>query len=90
MERLNLRDQAGGLLLVAQVIGILGLVAPVLLGYFAKDDFRTFFYSYLIGFLFFLAIALGGLFFVLLQHATKAGWSVNVGESRNGLRRPCR
>ena len=28
--------------------------------------------------MFFLAIALGGLFFVLLQHATKAGWSVNV------------
>ena len=28
--------------------------------------------------MFFLAIALGGLFFVLLQHSTKAGWSVNV------------
>src|SRR5580704_17139500 len=78
MERLNLRDQAGGLYVGAQVIGILGLVASVLLGYFAKDDFRAFFHSYLIGFLFFLAIALGGLFFVLLQHATKAGWSVNV------------
>src|SRR5580658_9790275 len=78
MERLNLREQAGGLLLGAQVIGLVGLVASVLLGYFAKDDFRTFFHSYLIGFMFFLAIALGGLFFVLLQHATKAGWSVNV------------
>jgi hypothetical protein len=78
MERLNLRDQAGGLYVGAQVIGILGLVASVLLGYFAKDEFRTFFHSYLIGFLFFLAIALGGLFFVLLQHSTKAGWSVNV------------
>jgi hypothetical protein len=75
---LNLREHAGGLYVGAQVVGILGLVAAVLLGYFAGDDFRTFFHSYLIGFMFFLAIALGGLFFVLLQHATKAGWSVNI------------
>jgi hypothetical protein len=75
---LNLRLHAGGLYLGAQIAGILGLVIAVLLGYFAKDDFRTFFHSYLIGYLFFLAIALGGLFFVLVQHATKAGWSVNV------------
>jgi hypothetical protein len=73
-----MRLQAGGLYVGAQVIGVVGLMVSVLLGYFAKDDFRTFFNSYLIGFMFFMAIALGGLFFVLLQHATKAGWSVNV------------
>ena len=78
VERLNLREQAGGIYLGGQVVGILGLVAAVLLGFFARDEFRTFFHAYLIGYMFFLAIALGGLFFVLVQHATKAAWSVNV------------
>jgi hypothetical protein len=78
IERLNLREQAWPLYVAAQVLGVVGLVATVVLGYFADDGFRRFFYSYLIEFIFFLAIAVGGLFFVLLQHATKAGWSVNV------------
>jgi hypothetical protein len=78
VEKLNLGDQVGGLYTGAQVVGVVGLVGAVVLGYFAADDFRRFFYSYLIGYVFFLAIALGGLFFVMLQHATKAGWSVTV------------
>jgi hypothetical protein len=77
-ERLNLREHAGPLYLAAQVLGIVGLVLAIVLGYFEQDGFRRFFYSYLIAFMFFLAIGLGGLFFVMLQHATKAGWSVNV------------
>ncbi|MGD0138597.1 MAG: quinol:cytochrome C oxidoreductase [Tepidisphaeraceae bacterium] len=78
VEDLNLRDQVGGLYVGAQVVGVVGLVGAVILGYFTNDDFRRFFYSYLVGYMFFLAIALGGLFFVMLQHATKAGWSVTV------------
>lgn len=78
IERLNLREQAWPLYMTMQILGVVGLVGTVLLGYFAQDDFKRFFYSYLAEYLFFLAIALGGLFFVLLQHATKAGWSVNV------------
>ena len=34
--------------------------------------------TYLVSFAFFLGISLGGLFFVLLQHCTRAGWSVVV------------
>jgi hypothetical protein len=37
-----------------------------------------FFHSYLVSFLFFLSLALGGLFFVLLHFLTRAGWSVVV------------
>lgn len=77
-DKLSLRGHIGSLYLGSQVVGIVGLVLAVLLGYFAGDDFRRFFHSYLVAYLFFLAIALGGLFFVMLQHVTKAGWSVNV------------
>jgi hypothetical protein len=37
-----------------------------------------FFHSYLVAFVFFLAIALGGLFFVIIQHLVSARWSVVV------------
>ncbi len=35
-------------------------------------------FSYLVAYMFALAIALGSLFFVMLQHITRAGWSVVV------------
>ncbi len=35
-------------------------------------------WSYLVSYVFFLSLALGALFFVLLQHLTHAGWSVVV------------
>ncbi len=34
--------------------------------------------TYLVSFAYFLSLALGALFFVLLQHLTRAGWSVVV------------
>jgi hypothetical protein len=37
-----------------------------------------FFHSYLVAFVFFLAIALGALFFVIIQHLVRARWSVVV------------
>jgi len=37
-----------------------------------------FFYSYITSFMFWLSIALGSLFFVLIHHGTRAGWSTIV------------
>jgi hypothetical protein len=37
-----------------------------------------FFHAYLVAFLFFLSITLGALFFVLLHHLARAGWSVTL------------
>jgi len=51
----------------------LGLVAAAA-GYFA--DPKHFAFSYLAGFAWLTSIGLGGLFFVIIQHLTRAGWSV--------------
>jgi hypothetical protein len=55
------------------VVGI-GITAAMMFG---ADGARAS-YSYLFGFYVFLTIALGSLFFVLIQHLTSAGWSVTV------------
>jgi len=62
----------------AFIIGAASLLLSLLLGYLADHSLRRFSFAYLTNFAFFLSIALGALFFVLLQHLTKAGWSVNV------------
>lgn len=59
-------------------LGIVCLLISVILGAAKGDEFRRFFYSYLIGFAFFLSIGLGALFFVVLQHLVRARWSVVV------------
>jgi len=53
-------------------IGVLSLVA----GYFV--DKKQVFHSYLVSYFYFSSLALGGLFFTALQHATSAGWSITV------------
>ena len=70
---------ADRLRLVGLALGVIALVAALIVSLvFGFGGLRRFMLSYLTGFVFVLTIALGALFFVLLQHATKAGWSVNV------------
>lgn len=54
-------------------VGIVGLLASAV-GYFMNHD--QFFFSYLVSFTFFSSLALGSLFFVMLQHVTRSEWSV--------------
>ena len=45
---------------------------------------KQFFFSWLVSFLFFLSLALGGLFFVLIQYAAQGGWGIvlrRIGET---------
>lgn len=60
---------------IAGGIGIIFLAISAFLG---VDNRAQFFFSYLVAFLFFISIGLGGLAFVLIQFATRAGWSVAV------------
>ncbi len=67
-------DGTGPLGPAAAGAGVVGLAVGVLFG--ARDGWDVFFRSYLLNYTFVLSLALGALFFVLLQHITKAGWSV--------------
>ncbi len=60
---------------------VLGAGACALLG---ASNPKQFFFSWLVSFLFFLSLALGGLFFVLIQYATQGGWGIvlrRIGET---------
>jgi hypothetical protein len=60
------------------VIGIIALGLAVWLGLGSPELKSHFFHSYLTAYSFFLAITLGSLIFVIIQHLTRAGWSVTV------------
>lgn len=70
-----LRGSWAGAYKIAGGIGAVGLVAS-LIGY--TTDPRRFAFSWLFAFVSCLAVALGALFFVLVQRLTGAGWSVTV------------
>ena len=59
-------------------IGVIGLAVAVLLALMGTVEWHAFWKSWLQTWIFVLEIALGGLFFVFVQHLTRAGWSVAV------------
>ena len=61
--------------LVGAVCALLGVVACAILG---PANPKQFFFSWLVSFLFFLSLALGALFFVLIQYAVQGGWGIVV------------
>ena len=62
------------------IVGVIMLVLALVFGFMRGDEpqLKYFFHAYLVSFCFYLSISLGGLFFVALQHASRAGWSVSV------------
>jgi len=74
----RLRIGAGGVTfpLAAGLCAIVGIAVSLAMGY--QNGWAVFFRSYIINFAFITSLALGALFFVLVQHATGAGWSVAV------------
>lgn len=58
--------------------GVLLIVASLVLSFFVGNGISSFLHVYLVNFLFFISISLGALFFVIVQHLTRAGWSVAV------------
>ncbi len=67
--------------LIAGAVAVLGAVGCAILG---AGNPKQFFFSWLVSFLFFMSLALGGLFFVLIQYAAQGGWGVvlrRIGET---------
>lgn len=71
-------DQAGRYMKLGFIVGLIGLAAGAGLGMTKGDHLMHFMHSYLTAYLTVLAVVLGCLFFVTLQHLTRAGWSVVV------------
>src|SRR5918996_1976092 len=66
---------------IGAVCALLGIVVCAILGI---ANPKQFFFSWLVSFLFFLSLALGALFFVLIQYAAQGGWGIvlrRIGET---------
>ena len=58
---------------IGAVLAVLGVAGCAILG---PGNPKQFFFSWLVSFLFFLSLALGALFFVLIQYAAQGGWGI--------------
>jgi hypothetical protein len=58
---------------IGAAAALLGAVVCVMLGF---GNPKQFFFSWLVSFLFFSSLALGALFFVLIQYAAQGGWGI--------------
>ncbi|HUU82642.1 MAG TPA: quinol:cytochrome C oxidoreductase [Phycisphaerae bacterium] len=84
-ENRRLGLAGGRLLRAATVVGLIGLILAAVLAFFVEHGAERFFHSYLVSFCYFLSLALGALFFVVLQHLTRSGWSVVVRRLAEGI-----
>ena len=74
--RLGARGLRFGYLALA--LGVIAVLAGLFLGRAQDDGFRRFQHAWLFACMFFLSLSLGALFFVIIQHLTRAAWSVVV------------
>ncbi len=74
----GLEEMSSRILIMAGVLLVVGGGGALALGLGSDGGLQRLAETYLVSFAYFLSLALGGLFFVLLQHLTHAGWSVVV------------
>ncbi len=84
-ERRFLEGLGSKLFLGGLVLGIVGLGTALAVAFGSEDGMHRFWWSYLTAWVYFLTIGLGGLFFVLVEHLAKAGWSVVLRRLAEGV-----
>lgn len=78
-ENLELDGKSSTLAVVLLVIGVVAVLAALGLSTTGGDaGMRRFYHAYLTNYAYVLSIALGCLFFVLIHHLARAGWSVSI------------
>ncbi len=85
-NRLRIDEFASRLIVPGVAVGVIGLAVSAGLGFTRGPAEREhFFYSYLLAFVYFLGLTLGALFFTMLHHLARAGWSVVLRRIAEGL-----
>lgn len=77
-EKLELSGKASTVAVALLVVGVVAILAALGLSLAGEGGLRRFYHAYLTNYAYVLSLALGGLFFVLVQHLVRAGWSVSV------------
>jgi hypothetical protein len=71
-EKIKLGRGASKLTMAGVGVGVIGLAGSLIFALRQDDHFQRFFHSYLVAFMWALSIAVGALFFVIVQHLTRA------------------
>ncbi len=94
-DQLRLGSQATQISTAGLALGIGGLIVALVIGYWqgepaieSRGQWGVFLHSYLIGFSFWISVAAGALWFVLIQHLVQATWSVTVRRTAELLTAP--
>lgn len=58
--------------------GVAALLITIALAFINKDFSKQFAHSWLFAYFYFFTLTLGGIFWVILQHAINAGWSIAI------------
>jgi hypothetical protein len=85
LSQLRLGGLARWLVAAGLVLAASGFGTGCYLGWAEGGPQPLFFHAYLTAFAFYLSITLGAVFFVMLQHLTRAGWSVTVRRLAEGV-----
>jgi hypothetical protein len=76
LRSLHIDGRKAAVVLVA--VGVLAVLRAGVVGRWESDGTRHFWHAYLLSFCYVISLSVGALFFVLVQHLTRAGWSVVV------------
>ena len=75
---ISLKDNYVRLVPVALIVAAIGIGIALAFSMFADNGLQRFQFSYLASFASLMSLCMGGLFFVIVMHLTRAGWSATI------------